>query len=95
MTTKTKGTHTPGPWEFGEEREGTLEIQTSQGAIAEVWGMPEAEADARLIAASPDLLEACKFLKKFYKPTYSGLDPIVKAEWEKLEETISRAEGRE
>lgn len=56
--------HTPGPWEYGEERGLCREIHADNGpelfAIAQTrHGDPEiCEANARLIAAAPELLEA-------------------------------------
>lgn len=71
MSTTTKATHTPGPWlhgkRYGNHR---TEILNSTGgrAIASVWThertgdnyLPtdEGAANARLIAAAPELLEA-------------------------------------
>lgn len=59
--------HTPGPWQVVEASEFII-IHADEGAIS-VAGMPtEYEdkatvlADARLIAAAPELLEACKKL---------------------------------
>lgn len=53
---------TPGPWEFGVFRNGALEVRGQEReAICEVWlrADPKREdANARLIAASPELLEA-------------------------------------
>ena len=56
MTTK----HTPGPWTAHIYRAGTAVIKTSD--CAEVATVQYASADARLIAAAPDLLEACEAL---------------------------------
>lgn len=54
-------THTPGPWRCVGHRQ----IATTQGAwlpICEVWsggvGIEQADANERLIAAAPELLEA-------------------------------------
>jgi hypothetical protein len=67
-------THTPGPWELGSKEHGDeyalCIVQNSSWrgqqfiARAEPFGahegMDEAEANARLIAAAPELLEALK-----------------------------------
>ncbi len=59
-------THTPGPWEYkpSESRGDEHHIGNSQyfPIFTVVCGTPEARANARLIAAAPDLLEACKRL---------------------------------
>ena len=58
MTTQTKG-HTPGPW-ICDQING--EIHTGEEeCISRVYLLAEQEsANARLIAAAPDLLAACK-----------------------------------
>ncbi len=54
--------HTPGPWQF----DGLDKIIGDQGnaEVCQVWGAAvedqDGYANARIIAAAPDLLEACK-----------------------------------
>ncbi len=56
--------HTPGPWEFELENGEGGEWYSFNGPVLS-WGWSDyaageqAKADARLIAAAPDLLEAC------------------------------------
>lgn len=61
-------THTPGPWMAGvpaSGRGGGVNVVAAGGAVAMVYdhikdgGNPSRDADARLIAAAPDLLAAC------------------------------------
>ena len=59
--------HTPGPWTASDERRGIFEIIHDGDLLAQVWGVRPAgdgdlpaEANARLIAAAPELLEACQ-----------------------------------
>jgi hypothetical protein len=59
--------YTPGPWEIDRDRAGSLLGVTPRlrrpGDAPVCFTPPivaNAEADARLIAASPDLLEACR-----------------------------------
>lgn len=55
--------HTPGPWEILS----TLEICSGNKDICELKGwMNEDQANARLIAAAPDLLEALKLMVDTY-----------------------------
>ena len=64
MTTATH-THTPGPWEITVDQYGNLDV-TMEGAgdmLADLKGCPNAEANARLIAAAPDLLAALEALR--------------------------------
>ena len=62
-------THTPGPWRW--ERSGLLAEEhdglSYYGAILRCLGnVTPTEADARLIAAAPDLLAACKDISDSY-----------------------------
>ena len=50
--------HTPGPWVVNETRGHAFFIDAPDHNICYVGRI--AEADARLIAAAPDLLEACE-----------------------------------
>lgn len=58
--------HTPGPWEIvrtepSSHGVGRFKIISGQWSVAETFcGINEEEANARLIAAAPDLLEACE-----------------------------------
>jgi|688.fasta_scaffold1401594_2 hypothetical protein len=57
--------YTPGPWWVGEKKSGYVAQIQIQPAIAISWGAideEEADANARLIAAAPDLLEALELL---------------------------------
>ena len=54
-------TYTPGPWTVVELRTGNCWIQTADGQpVASVLLYGDALADARLMAASPDLLAALR-----------------------------------
>lgn len=68
--------HTPGPWKVFETPTGKvvgIGRQSDGYAVADagfgVWGeqSDEASANARLIAAAPDLLEACKRAEQFIR----------------------------
>ena len=67
--------HTPGPWLFDEERDAITthnRITTGKTRIATVelgWAEPfesEQIANARLIAATPDLLEALQNIAEYW-----------------------------
>ena len=67
--------HTKGPWEIIEKKvyrpwKSEIEIRGQDNIfIADIGiGYVEAKANARLIAAAPDLLEACEF-------AYQNLSP--------------------
>jgi len=74
------GAHTPGPWAI-VDRDDSLVIQTESPAKTKYGASryaclggfdrhddkqyAEAKANARLIAAAPDLLEACVYFEEF------------------------------
>lgn len=76
MTTATEAKHTPGPWKLlpihcweyqvGAPGQGDYAGQTAALAVVRNWDcQPPGEqvyANARLIAAAPELLEACRKL---------------------------------
>ena len=54
--------HTPGPWKSTGKEVG-VDYTATHGAVASIIGMPnrwETAANAALIAAAPDLLDACQ-----------------------------------
>ena len=53
--------HTPGPWTLHETVRG-IRIEDSKTTVCSVFPRGDKEANARLIAAAPDLLEALKAL---------------------------------
>ena len=58
---KPKTSHTPGPWEVFESHTGIYILDSAeQAAVCRLEWCLEAEANARLIAAAPDLLAALK-----------------------------------
>ena len=97
-------THTPGPWEHkkltvdGEiiTRFGTFEITTPNYDVCAYLpggGPIRKLEDARLIAAAPDLYEACLGITKWIVS-----DPVVGklVEWQEMEKlfiAIAKAEG--
>jgi len=66
----TQTTHTPGPWAFTDEMYGLDHMRvygvndhSGQGVANCGYGdSGEAQANARLIAAAPDLLAACRYM---------------------------------
>jgi hypothetical protein len=66
MNSETKATHTPGPWELMHAEHGQhVEVVVNGGHIAVVFSGSfrdgsTGEANANLIAAAPDLIEACE-----------------------------------
>jgi hypothetical protein len=92
--TPTKATHTLGPWQLdATERIYTGKIIRHNGVqicrmIDQVTtDTPEVEANARLIAAAPDLLDACKKVVQNISPEF------YQEEIEALEAAIDKAES--
>lgn len=83
--------HTPGPWWVDGPGEG-IEVHATFGRTASVWGEGgcgrEAWANARLMAAAPELLAALKRLVE-YCNNHSDYDAIGEAD-----DAIAKAEGR-
>lgn len=96
--TESKPTHTPGPWRVVRRNNkpvglayGYLRIETqANGASVAALQLPErdsdGEANARLIAASPDLLAACEELLK--------ADEYAESVGVTLDDHMNRAERR-
>lgn len=65
MNTETKAKHTPGPWTLEDHPDKPCEL-FARGAIhlADIYmtDFPEPQANARLIAAAPELLEVVENL---------------------------------
>ena len=86
--------HTPGPWTIHETDRSTLIIKdytphAHVGVIAKItWRMvhPASVANARLIAAAPDLLEALKEIVAISDRKHNA--------WDRAKAAIAKAEGR-
>jgi hypothetical protein len=90
--------HTPGPWRDGQD--GNMRVYgpdgmgEHSGLIAVVY---KGRANAQLIAAAPDLLEAMKGIVHFSDAVAFRTDPLSKAlrQWIYAgEAAIAKAEGR-
>lgn len=90
--------HTPGPWKYGAERHAIPDAPilcyvvvdtNSNKYIASVT--KDNEANAALIAAAPELLEACIQMKKCLIADVPN--PSATREFELMEEAISKAEA--
>ena len=91
MPKKTAG-HTPGPWRVIEQDdEMVISSDTSTDDVATVFGGDSIEANAKLIAAAPSLLEALKGMLEWARrvkqsnPGLEVLNAII---------AIDKAEGR-
>lgn len=97
MTTRTTTTHTPGPWEAETVVNGAFEIATIRPDHYRVicsrqpWHhrAEESLANARLIAAAPDLLAVCKAYREECRRQGIKFGPINGD----ADEAIAKAEG--
>jgi len=108
MTTETK--YTPGPWELMEDRApGGLELGANGRAICEIWrrNKPDTEeANAHLIAASPDMYAALEGAREYVaillaerNRAYAGFAaitdvPDIEACLAQIDATLAKAEGK-
>ncbi len=86
-------THTPGPWEL----RGSRLVTDSQGVLiaenigANYPGTPE--ANARLIAAAPDLLAACKRMSEALRNAPHETQNAYQGILTDIDNAIAKAEG--
>jgi hypothetical protein len=89
--------HTPGPWylDAHDEKGWFLLSESGPDIMAEPFDC--ADADARLIAAAPDLLEACESFLQMFK-TGSNCDkrnPYTRPEVKAAIAAIAKVKGGE
>lgn len=85
--------HTPGSWTMRADPTGGMshEIYGSFVTIARTYAAArEHEANARLIAAAPDLLAACKAIAKCFGGNEDQVWPEITA----VRNAIAKAEGK-
>jgi hypothetical protein len=108
--TDVAGTHTPGPWEVKRQAYNNADAEffikhpgVYGGSVCRMWAggdneahILEAEANARLIAAAPDLLEAAKDAQAmlFERIQDSNLTNGERRVMNALYAAIAKAEGR-
>lgn len=95
--------HSPSPWQvnFSDEPYGDIEVKGGNRSIAKLWldDAPvhdyneQQRANARLISAAPDLLEALENLVDNYR-TKDGCMKTLKHFINEAEKAIAKAEGK-
>ena len=100
-TKEKHATHTPGPWQIddctpGESTGLRFEVGTKDSVIARTTdGWKEAHANARLIAAAPEMYEMCKLFEECME-TIDGKDGYdASYELAKVREVLAKVEGGE
>ena len=86
-------THTPGPWyTYQSHKDVNRHIASKDGkSIAKEVH----HANARLIAAAPELLEQCKLFEKVLTHLINSGDSGADLERDKLREVLAKVEGSE
>jgi hypothetical protein len=84
--------HTLGPWEYHK-------MPQSGYIVFQTWDVPTAgyvktEADAQLIAAAPEMLEALKYLTKEVDACVNNAWLCKQAKYKEALDAIAKAEGR-
>lgn len=99
-------THTPGPWRTSAARLDKDATAAMEGRVVEVsahgWAQlavvavehQKGEANARLIAAAPDLLAAAKAVFETCPVDYD-INARWQATWDALVAAIAKAEGKD
>ena len=100
-TKEKHATFTPGPWQIedctpGESTGLRFEVGTKDSVIARTTdGWKEARANARLIAAAPELLEQCREFEKCLTHLINSGDSGADLERDKLREVLAKVDGGE
>ena len=86
-------THTPGPWyTYQSHKDVNRHIASKDGkSIAKEVH----HANARLIAAAPEMLEQCKLFEKVLTHLINSGDSGADLERDKLREVLAKVEGGE
>ena len=95
-----KQTHTPGPWSIedctpGESTGLCFAINSENNVIARTTdGWKEAQANARLIASAPELLEMCKLFEECMANLDGASEPFdTSYELSKVRAVLAKVEG--
>ena len=93
LTKEKHATHTPGPWyTYQSHKDVNRHIACKDGkSIAKEVH----HANARLIAAAPELLEQCKLFEKCLTFLINSGDSGADLERDKLREVLAKVEGGE
>ena len=96
---KTVTEHTPGPWNLSANEDGRTYVEASNDTADDIAALlmdhdqQQNAANARLIAAAPDLLAACKAALNTPAMNADEMDPIEIEAVELARAAIRKAEG--
>ena len=97
-TEEKRATFTPGPWQVSyiDGVEDSLMVgggDDGSDIVADIRDRDE--ANARLIAAAPELLEQCKLFEKVLRACIMAGDSGAELELDKLREVLAKVKGGE
>jgi hypothetical protein len=87
--------HTPGPWaqdptgDIGWWQIGTLDRPVATVDAGDFWPIAEAQANARLIAAAPEMLAACRMVLEMAV----AWQPLTPGDIAEVKAAVAKAEG--
>ena len=90
-------THTKGPWRLSDNKQwiqGEWDTDIACICNAHYWGQPQADANARLITAAPELLDACREAESVLRTFAEANTAVAPRTLEKLRAALAKAEGR-
>jgi hypothetical protein len=89
--------HTPGSWRVEKAHDLWAEIRSGYGLSNFMIADCVNPANARLIAAAPDLLEALEFMLSVFNETYPDVadDEEDREAWAKARAAIKKATGEQ
>lgn len=86
--------HTPGPWVARLEKDGWVVAHNTYDCVAYIRTLTVADANAALIAAAPELLEACQAASAYLADPASEFEKNRKVATEMIHSAIARAKGK-
>ncbi len=96
----TPSTHTPAPWRIGTATDNNNLLIQQDGdrpetrqVIAEIDPLPNKQANARLIAAAPELFEALEYVLEICKLDNMDWDALENNAVPMMEKAIAKARG--
>jgi len=90
--------HTPGPWKAMKTEHG-WHVGPQPDGVCSIWDNTDSathatqEANARLLAAAPDLLEACEAIADAMSDAQPGGLARIRRALKQVADTIAKAKG--
>lgn len=92
-----KSEHTPGPWRYTNAAYGCSTVWATTKPVAVVMSCDEKVANARLIAAAPELLQELQRMLSVFgclsEADYQEINPCAKARVHKARALVAKVTG--